>query len=204
MEIRVCSIVSPHLLDALTVSADPETRKLALNTLTHTSHIRAKRKHHFHGKRINLHQPDQPPVLQGIVPDQILEHGVTSDQAHASTRQLARNTLDIKQKLQNDVQSTPNTSKVTSNSKLRSQIYDVQNAVQLNGKIDQTYKLLPGKLVRSEGDEPIADEHANQAYNDCAIVLDFYQQAFGYTFLDDLDTPVISSIHFENGYQNAQ
>jgi Zn-dependent metalloprotease len=201
MEPPVCSIVSPHLLDALAVSDDPEARKLALNTLTHTSHVRAKRKHHFHAKQVNY---DQPPLLQGIVPDQLLENAASSEQADAPTRELAQKTLDVKQKLQDVAGITSDPKTVTTSSKLHRQIYDMQNAVQLEGKIDQTYQLLPGKLVRSEGDQPIADEHANQAYDNCAIVLDFYQQVFGYTFLDDLNTPIISSIHFENGYQNAQ
>lgn len=200
METHACSIVSPHLLDALAVSEDPKTRQLALDTLARSHHVRARRKQHFDAKSGN----DGYPNLQSIVPDQILEHVASSENTDGSSRDLAQRTLDIKQRLEDELRTSTNAANVTSSPKLHRQIYNMQNVVQLDGRNDETFQLLPGKLVRSEGEAPIADEHANQAYDNCGIVLDFYQQVFDYTFLDDHEAPVISSIHFENGYQNAQ
>jgi Zn-dependent metalloprotease len=200
MESHVCSIVSPHLLDALATSEDPKTRQLALDTLARSHHVRARRKQHFDAKNGNHGHPN----LQGIVPDQILEHIASSEDTDGSSRDLAQHTLDIKQKLQDDLRTSTNAANVTSSPKLHRQIYDMKNFVQLDGRNDKTFNWLPGKLVRSEGEAPTADEHANQAYDNCATVIKFYQQVFDYTFLDDHAAPVISSIHFENGYQNAQ
>ena len=204
MDVHVCSIVSPHLLNALAASEDPKTRRMALSTLELSSHVRDRRERHFYAKGIDDRHSSQRPVLQGIVPDQILEHTASSDQPDAPSHELAQRTLDIKQKLQDDLGTGSNAATVASNIRPHRQVYDMQNLVQMSGRSDETYKLLPGKLVRSEGEAPIADAHANQAYDNCAIVLEFYQQVFDYTFLDDQAAPIISSIHFEIGYQNAQ
>lgn len=77
----------------------------------------------------------------------------------------------------------------------------MQNLEQKVGKKDETYRLLPGRLVRSEGQAPVDDEHANQAYENCVKVLDFYNQVLDYRFLNG--KAIISSVHFEKGYQNA-
>jgi hypothetical protein len=200
MERHVCSIVSPHILDALAASEDPKTRQMALKTLAHSHHVRAQRKQYFDAKSRN----DGRPNIQGIVPDQILEQAASSKNADDSSRDAAQHTLDIKQTLQDHPSTSTDAANVSSGSRLHRQVHDMQNVVQMDGKIDDTYQRLPGKLVRSEGEAPIPDEHANQAYDNCATVIDFYQQVFNYTFLDDQATPVISSVHFENGYQNAQ
>ncbi|KAF2404785.1 zincin [Trichodelitschia bisporula] len=201
------SIVSPHLLDALATSEDPETRRMALNTLTHSSHVRTRRRHHLKAKIAESSESssEQRPVFQGFVPDQLLDHVATSQQSDEASRELAKRTLNINQKLQGDLAtSSPTVNDAATSSKLQRRIFDMKNIVQINGRSDETYKLLPGTLVRSEGDPPVPDEHANQVYDNSAMVLEFYQQVFGYNFLDDLGAPIISSIHYENGYQNAQ
>ena len=200
----VCSIVSPHLLDALATSDDSETRRMALSTLNYSSYGRDRRAQHFNEKGIDDRHSNQHSVLQGIVPDHVLEHAASSDQPDALGRELAQRTLDIKQKLQDEVRPGSSAADVVPITQSHRQIYDMQNLVQMNGQDDETYSMLPGKLVRSEGDAPITDVRANQAYDNCATVLEFYQRIFGYIFLDDQAAPIVSSIHFENGYQNAQ
>jgi Zn-dependent metalloprotease len=196
MENHVCSIVSPHLLDALATSKDPKTQRSALNTLVHSHHVRNRRKQHFDAKSRGSFS------IQSIVPDQIPEHVAGSEATDGSNRGVAQHTLDIKQKLQDGLDTSRSTTAVMS--KLHRQVYDMQNVVQIEGQSDQTFTRLPGKLVRSEGEAPIPDEHANQAYDNCAKVLEFYRQVFNYIFLDDFNAAVISSIHFEKDYQNAQ
>ena len=173
---------------------------LALSTLARSHHVRTRRKQHFDAKSGNEGYPN----LQGILPDQILQHAASSENPDESSRDLAQRTLVIKQRLEDGLDTSTNAASVTPSPKLRRQIYNMQNLVLSDGRYDETFQLLPGKLVRAEGEASIADEHANQAFDNCAIVIDFYQQAFDYTFLDDHEAPVISSIHFENGYQNAQ
>lgn len=207
MESLVCSVVPPHLLDALAASEDHHTRQAALDTLLRSHHVRDRRQQHFHAKNRTFEQDGEDgyqnaaqPILRGIVPDQILEHVVVSA-ADPADRELAQRTIDIKAQLQKDVLPAPGT---TISGSLNRQIYDMQHVVKQIGKHDETFQLLPGTLVRSEGAAPVSDLAANQAYDNCATVLAFYWEVFGYAFLDDRTAPIVSSIHFENGYQNAQ
>lgn len=66
---------------------------------------------------------------------------------------------------------------------------------------------LPGTLVRQEGDRPVDDEAANEAYDHTGDVYDFYQAVFGRDSLDDAGFPLRSSIHvgdtFEAPMSNA-
>jgi Zn-dependent metalloprotease len=74
-------------------------------------------------------------------------------------------------------------------------IYDMQN---------KPYQfLLPGKLVRSEGDSPITDNAVNEAYDHAGIVYDFYLENFNRNSLDNRGMALISSVHFGRRYNNA-
>lgn len=207
MDFLVCDVVPPHLLDALAASEDHQTRQAALDTLVRSHHVRDQRKQHFHAKSRNSeqndedsHQNDAQPSLRGIVPDQVLEH-VIGSAIDPADRELAQRTIDIKAQLQKDALPAPD---AITFGQLNRQIYDMQHAIKQAGKRDETFQLLPGALIRSEGAAPILDIAANQAYDNCATVLAFYWDVFGYAFLDDRTAPIVSSIHFENGYQNAQ
>src|SRR5713101_578583 len=80
---------------------------------------------------------------------------------------------------------------------LRRRVYDAKNKMSL-----------PGKLVRSEGDAPIADSTANQVYDNIQIVHDFFKDVFGREIADDAGGTLIASIHFgekfNNGFWNGQ
>lgn len=210
METPICSIVSPHLLDTLANSNDPQAQESARKTIAHSHHIRTRRKEHFEYKaktkaKANKAKNEESPLdIQSIVPDQILNNVASSETTDTPTREQAQHTLEIKQTLQNVPTIEPTAPTTTPN--LHRKIYTMQNHLQPSspGQPSQTFTLLPGTLIRSEGDAPISDLHANQAYDNCLKVLTFFQEVFNYTFLDDGDAPIISSIHFEKEYQNAQ
>jgi len=205
MHSSTCDIVSPHLLEALAASDDADIRLLALRTLEHSSHIRDRRRRYLEQADTTTkshYRQDEALTPQGIVPDQLLKQVIDSDKSNSSAKELAQKTLDIKQKIQDDRDPRPIVPNEQRNENShRREVYDMQNLEQKIGKKDETYRLLPGKLVRSEGQEPVADENANQAYENCVKVLDFYQQVLDYRFLDG--KAIISSVHFEKGYQNA-
>jgi Zn-dependent metalloprotease len=54
---------------------------------------------------------------------------------------------------------------------------------------------LPGNLLRREGDRPVDDEAANEAYDYSGDVYDFYKDVFDRDSLDDAGLPLRSSIH---------
>lgn len=199
-----CDVVSPHLLEALAASDDVDTRILALNTLEHSLHIRNRRKSFLEevdGTQFHSHQYEQS-TPQGIVPNQLFKQVADSSEADSLTKELARKTLDIKQLTPDALNHrliAPR--EQPSGSVNRREVYDMQNLEQKIGKKDETYRLLPGKPMRIEGQLAVDDEHANQAYENCTKVLEFYRQVLDYSFLDG--KAIISSIHFEKGYQNA-
>jgi hypothetical protein len=204
MHSSVCDIVSPHLLEALAASDDAETRLLASRTLEHSSHIRDRRRRFLEeaGTTRSSYRQDKEPTPQGIVPDQLLKQVVDSSEADSSAKELAQKTLDIKQQIQDGTDPQVVTPGEQPSQPLhRREIYDMQNLEQRVGTKDATYRLLPGKLVRSEGQAPVDDEHVNQAYENCVKVLNFFQQVLDYRFLNG--NAIISSVHFEKGYQNA-
>ena len=59
---------------------------------------------------------------------------------------------------------------------------------------------LPGNLVRKEGDDPIADAAANEAYDYSGVVYDFYKEVFDRDSLDDAGLPLRSSIHVSDTF----
>jgi Zn-dependent metalloprotease len=199
-----CDVVPPHLLETLAASDDEGTKLLASRTLEYSSHIRDRRRSFLEevDRPQSQNHQDEESTPQGIVPDQLLKQVVDSSEVDSSAKELAQKTLDTKHQVQDGSDfglATPGGQ--PSQPLHRREVYDMQNLEQKVGNKDKTYRLLPGKLVRSEGQAPVDDEHANQAYENCVKVLDFYHQVLDYRFLNG--KAIISSVHFEKGYQNA-
>ncbi|HEY8049104.1 MAG TPA: M4 family metallopeptidase [Ramlibacter sp.] len=62
---------------------------------------------------------------------------------------------------------------------------------------------LPGRLVRAEGAQPVADKAANEAYDNVGITLQFFSQVFGRDSLDGHGMDVPASIHYGQAWTNA-
>ncbi|MDT0641814.1 M4 family metallopeptidase [Zunongwangia sp. F363] len=63
--------------------------------------------------------------------------------------------------------------------------------------------LLPGNLVRKEGQEPVEDPAVNEAYEYSGFTYDFYWELFNRDSLDDSGLTLISSVHLGENYNNA-
>jgi Zn-dependent metalloprotease len=77
---------------------------------------------------------------------------------------------------------------------VRQTVYDVSHGGQGN---------LPGTKARSEGDPATADEAVNQAYSGAEATFGFYESVFGRNSVDGNGLELVSSVHFETGYDNA-
>lgn len=64
-------------------------------------------------------------------------------------------------------------------------------------------EVLPGTLVRSEGEEPVADEAVNEAYDGLGASYSLFAEAFGRDSLDGAGMPLIASVHYGQDYDNA-
>ena len=76
-------------------------------------------------------------------------------------------------------------------------VYDMKN--------DAPFPIvLPGKLIRSEGEQPVVgDEAVNEAYDHAGITYDFYKDVLGRNSLNDQGMSLISSVHYGRRYNNA-
>jgi Zn-dependent metalloprotease len=80
---------------------------------------------------------------------------------------------------------------VTPGEKRRS-IYDAQNGM-----------VLPGKLVRSEGEGPAKDPSVNEAYEGTGKVYDFFKKIFERNSIDSKGMRLESSVHYRDRFSNA-
>lgn len=62
---------------------------------------------------------------------------------------------------------------------------------------------LPGMIVRSEGQAPTGDPTANEAYDGAGITYDLFHQIYNRDSIDGHGAPIISTVHFQKGYDNA-
>lgn len=75
---------------------------------------------------------------------------------------------------------------------LHRQIFDAEG---------QTF--LPGKLLRDEGDSPIADSAANQAYDNIGIAMSFFATVLGRDSVDGKGRRIDASVHYGFRFVNA-
>ena len=67
----------------------------------------------------------------------------------------------------------------------------------------QTREVLPGKTVRSEGDGPIADVAANEAFDGLGATFDFFADVYERNSIDDEGLHLDATVHFGRRYDNA-
>ena len=63
--------------------------------------------------------------------------------------------------------------------------------------------VLPGRLVRAEGDSATSDPAVNEAYDGAGAAYDLFQQEYGRNSIDDQGMRLDSTVHFSKGYDNA-
>lgn len=62
---------------------------------------------------------------------------------------------------------------------------------------------LPGRLVRSEGEPPSADDAVNEAYDGMGETYDLFWSEFGRDSVDGNGLPLASTVHYGTLYENA-
>jgi len=62
---------------------------------------------------------------------------------------------------------------------------------------------LPGKLVRSEGQGPVADQSVDRAYEGLGATFDFYLNNLQRNSIDNKGLPLVASVHYDSKYDNA-
>ncbi|NIJ77598.1 Zn-dependent metalloprotease [Xanthomonas campestris] len=139
------------------------------------------------------------PRRAGILPPYLLDHvaraaperarqcALLSRQITAQLRQQrAFGLLARAQALAADAASTPTAQAV------QRQIYDAQQG-----------SALPGTLVRAEGAAATDDVAVTEAYDYLGATHDFFQTVYGRNSIDGDGMPLIGTVHYERGYDNA-
>jgi len=62
---------------------------------------------------------------------------------------------------------------------------------------------LPGRLVRSPGQQPVGDPAVDEAYHGVESSLALLRDAFGRASYDDRGAPVVATVHYGQRYDNA-
>ncbi len=62
---------------------------------------------------------------------------------------------------------------------------------------------LPGTLARQEGDPPTSDVAVNEAYDGSGDTFDLYNDIYQRNSIDGNGMPLVSTVHYEVGYDNA-
>lgn len=62
---------------------------------------------------------------------------------------------------------------------------------------------LPGTLSREETTPPVEDDVVNAAHDHAGTTYDYFYTMFGRDSIDDAGMPIISTVHFAEGYNNA-
>ncbi|MGW1077636.1 M4 family metallopeptidase [Streptomyces sp. NPDC002537] len=62
---------------------------------------------------------------------------------------------------------------------------------------------IPGRKVHAEGDAPATDEAVNRASAGLNSTFEFYLKVFGRHSIDDSGLPLVATVHYGEGYNNA-
>ena len=182
-----CSILPPYLLDAVAANCDGEVAERAAHTLRVEMAMRTQRE--VRAVRTDRPAgPSRPPgeggTPPGIVPVDLLERiGRGQDRA-------LRADLDETGRPRRAPQAPPTQPPVAATPARR--IHDAQHRADL-----------PGALVRTEGAGPARDESANEAYDGLGATWRLLNDVYGRNSLDGRGLPLVASVHFRGGYDNA-
>ncbi|MCS0638181.1 M4 family metallopeptidase [Streptomyces sp. LP05-1] len=139
------------------------------------------------------HGPQGParPVFCPIVPPHLLERLAGADRPAAA--EAARRTLvaDAAHRTRRRLTAVPAPTPAEGPPPRRT-VYDAQHGTAL-----------PGRKVRGEGEEPVADASVNRAYAGLGATSDLLLDVFGRDSLDGAGLPLDATVHYDREYANA-
>lgn len=182
-----CCIVPPQLLEGIANSSHNSEAIRAEARAALESHKRmmtARREH-----TAALHHPGTSgPRHGGIIPRDLLQHVAESEAVDETTRARARRDLESLAEFSNLDQEVLSSTK---DAPYR-YVYDCHHS-----------KMLPGSIVRTEGQPPVKDATVNEAYDNAGEVLKFYRDIFNWNSIDNRNMDIIQSVHCGDHMQNA-
>jgi Zn-dependent metalloprotease len=133
-------------------------------------------------------------ILPPYMLERIAQHG-TSEQRQTAARTLASSRL-IRDKRQDVAANTLRSAFMAS----IAAVPTVKQRTVYSANFDTR---LPGILLRNEGDDPVSDPSVNEAYEGSGATYDLYANIFNRNSIDNNGLKLISTVHFDKGYDNA-
>ena len=201
-----CSILPPYLLDAVATHCDGEVAERAAHTLRVEATMRSQRE--VRAARAPRPDPARSPDLdagpagddhadddrggsekggaglRGIVPIDLLEKI-----GHEDDRTLRADLDQARRRKEAPKPAPPGPPAAATPQR---PVHDAQPR-----------STLPGDLVRPEGGGPVGDESANEAYDGLGATWHLLRDVYGRDSLDGRALPLVASVHFRQGYDNA-
>ena len=211
MACYTCAIVPPYLLRAIAENhRDEPVGEAAANTLalareTHRARRERSQAHHVRSSHSSGHaDSSQSPPGQSVVPHYLLEQISNAEGVDDATKDAAQKTLATSRQTHEDRIAGAAADKIAPSDStviVWRGVYDMAHVEYNSNSV--RHGLFPGKPVRVEGQPASADEAANEAYDNCEKVLDFYKAVFKYNSLDNNGMSIISSVHVGQKLGNA-
>ncbi|OON80862.1 M4 family metallopeptidase [Streptomyces tsukubensis] len=142
------------------------------------------------------HDSDSGHVFCTIIPPHLLDHLSQSDNARRA--EAARRTLDV------DAQARTRRHDFAVATKRASLVAPVADANPERTVYDAQHRTtLPGKKVRTEGQQQVQDVSVNRAYNGLGATFELYLKVYGRDSIDGHGLPLHASVHYDREYNNA-
>lgn len=125
-------------------------------------------------------------VIPPYMLNRIIEHGSEPQ------KKCARQTLVHVKTLMAESYAKPNVTKTAKGGQVERDIYDAKNTTTL-----------PGESVRQEGQASNGDITVDEAYDYLGVTYDFFWQAYQRNSLDNKGLPLLGTVHYDKGYENA-
>ncbi|RFU80319.1 matellopeptidase [Trichoderma arundinaceum] len=198
-----CYIVPPHLLKAIFESShnSDTVRQAARAALASHQTFTTKRKSHIEAviqtRRSSRAAPPTRPFVPSEVLRQLSQSEHVSEDARARAARDLEHCLHIESRGKGGEETTQLTVEVGKGPK------EAPNRAVYDAGHSSSESKLPGKLIRTEGDEEAKDNVVNEVYDNVGTVLGFYKDKFMWNSIDNKNVDVISSVHFGEEYENA-
>ena len=135
--------------------------------------------------------------IQCIIPphmlDHILLHGAQQQREIALSNYAVSHTFRTTRAILSALPTTPTVlPHAGAVPELQRTIYDAHQELRL-----------PGKVIRTEGQSPIDDPAANEAYDGLGATFNFYLETYQRNSVDNNGLPLRASVHYGSRYDNA-
>ncbi|ASK94970.1 M4 family metallopeptidase [Xanthomonas campestris pv. merremiae] len=139
------------------------------------------------------------PRRAGILPSYLLEHVAQAAPAHARQCALLSRQITAQLRQQRALGLLPRADAPTADAKAQQSAQAVQRRIY----DAQQGTTLPGTLARDEGAPATQDVAVTEAYDYLGATHDFFQTVYGRNSIDAAGMPLIGTVHYERGYDNA-